>query len=58
MKESLSQKILKYIRHPSLIGGTFVYTDFFYWVPDKLYLKILYRLSGGLDIETSQAFNG
>lgn len=59
MKESLSQKILKYIRHPSLIGGFCMHGFFFTGSPISFILKFFIDFFGGdcLDVETSQAFN-
>lgn len=42
-----NQKILQYIRNPLLIFPFLGYRGFFKWIPDEIYLKILFRAKVG-----------
>ncbi len=53
------KKIIKYIKHPSLIKKRLCYKGFYNYMSDERYLKMLYkmRFHKELDLENPQTFN-
>jgi len=53
------QKIIKYIKNPLLIFSYLGYRGFLNWLPDTIYLKIIFRAMCGysLDLKNPRTFN-
>lgn len=53
------EKILSYIKNPLLIILFLGFRGFFHWIPDALWLKIVFRIKMGykLDLDNPKTFN-